>query len=59
MAYYKTCPGCGANLDPGEICDCDKKMSAPAATDNGHGKIIQLKYTTGKRYMSRKDLKNG
>ena len=21
--YYRTCPGCGANLDPGEICeDC-------------------------------------
>lgn len=22
MAYYDTCPGCGANLDPGERCDC-------------------------------------
>lgn len=23
--YYWTCPGCGANLDPGESCeDCDK-----------------------------------
>lgn len=22
--YYKTCPRCGANLDPGEKCDCDK-----------------------------------
>lgn len=22
MAYYKVCPYCGANLDPGEICDC-------------------------------------
>ena len=21
-AYYKTCPHCGANLDPGESCDC-------------------------------------
>lgn len=35
MAYYKTCPECGANLDPGEICDCDKKMSAPTGIDNG------------------------
>lgn len=26
MAYYRTCPECGANLDPGEICaDCAKK----------------------------------
>ncbi len=22
MAYYNTCPHCGANLDPGESCDC-------------------------------------
>lgn len=20
--YYRTCPDCGANLDPGEICTC-------------------------------------
>lgn len=22
MSYYKTCPYCGAHLDPGEACDC-------------------------------------
>lgn len=22
MAYYRTCPYCGSNLDPGERCDC-------------------------------------
>lgn len=22
MSYYCTCPHCGANLDPGEVCDC-------------------------------------
>ncbi len=22
MAFYKTCPLCGVNLDPGEKCDC-------------------------------------
>ena len=22
MSYYKTCPHCGAHLDPGENCDC-------------------------------------
>lgn len=22
MSYYRTCPDCGANLDPGERCDC-------------------------------------
>ena len=25
MAYYETCPRCGANLDPGERCDCQPK----------------------------------
>ena len=23
--YYWTCPYCGANLDPGESCDCRKE----------------------------------
>ena len=22
MSYYRVCPHCGANLDPGESCDC-------------------------------------
>lgn len=25
MAYYKTCPACGSNLDPGEKCECNGK----------------------------------
>ena len=24
MAYFNVCPECGANLDPGEKCDCDR-----------------------------------
>lgn len=33
MSYYRVCPGCGANLDPGEICeDCrENERSARAA----------------------------
>lgn len=23
--YGRTCPDCGANLDPGEKCDCKKE----------------------------------
>lgn len=23
--YYRVCPYCGANLDPGEVCDCPKE----------------------------------
>lgn len=25
MSYYNTCPICGANLDPGERCDCEEE----------------------------------
>lgn len=49
MSYYRTCPHCGANLDPGERCDCtppakskalaslDKK-TAPGVTSTQGGK---------------------
>jgi hypothetical protein len=29
MKEYKTCPDCGANLDPGETCDCKKEKKEP------------------------------
>ena len=25
MSYYHICPHCGATLDPGEKCDCQKE----------------------------------
>ena len=25
MSYYKLCKECGAHLDPGEICDCQRE----------------------------------
>ena len=33
---YWTCPYCGANLDPGEKCDCDE-----ARKDRGEKKMIK------------------
>lgn len=27
MPYYRVCPFCGSNLDPGEICDCKTQDS--------------------------------
>ena len=29
MSYYRTCPDCGAALDPGEHCDCHNEMVIP------------------------------
>ena len=25
MSYYRTCPKCGAALDPGEKCECERE----------------------------------
>lgn len=30
---YNPCPNCGANLDPGEVCDCEKKISNLSTAD--------------------------
>lgn len=32
MAQYKTCPYCGASLDPAERCDCNKEKELPVKT---------------------------
>lgn len=31
MSYYKTCPRCGAHLDPGETCDCKMPITQAVA----------------------------
>lgn len=31
MSYYNTCPHCGANLDPGEACNCIPSLYAALA----------------------------
>ena len=42
MSYYRTCPSCGANLDPGERCDCqNKKEAAQGAANTQDGKEDQ------------------
>lgn len=33
MAYFNTCPICGANLDPGEQCDCQDNKEQPEETE--------------------------
>ncbi len=30
MSYYRVCPYCGANLDPGERCDCRRSRMKTA-----------------------------
>lgn len=35
MRYYKTCPQCGAHLDPGEKCDCTKNTALTTTHEDG------------------------
>lgn len=34
MIYYRTCPSCGAHLDPGEKCDCFESKYARLTPEN-------------------------
>lgn len=33
MSIYRTCPHCGANLDPGETCDCASQAKSQTLTN--------------------------
>lgn len=33
MSFYRPCPHCGANLDPGEKCDCGDAADAVSHHD--------------------------
>lgn len=48
MAYHNTCPNCGANLDPGESCDCQKAESSkkPSPYERTRAAI----YATGNKW---------
>lgn len=39
MSYYKVCPYCGCHLDPGEVCDCEKKEAAASAANTDNGRV--------------------
>ena len=40
MAYYRECPICGASLDPGEKCDCEKETKAPNTNNDNSTEIV-------------------
>lgn len=49
MAYYRTCPYCGSNNDPGEACDCraeTKKEPAPAQRERTQAKDTRTQFTS-------------
>ena len=44
MSYYRTCPECGCNLDPGEICDCKDNPPSFAGKNEVTEKCIAKMY---------------
>lgn len=61
--YYKTCPNCGAHLDPQEPCDCEReqKESRPGVittrTANRKDKCKPI-YSTPLFYRGKRRLSN-
>ena len=45
--YYHTCKFCGANLDPGEKCDCQMNT-----TEKKNAYKRQLAHILNKKYMA-------
>lgn len=41
MPYYKTCPLCGATLDPEERCDCQDKEEAAPVLEHRDGPKVE------------------
>lgn len=53
MSYFKTCPHCGAHLDPGETCDCLDKKKAPASSAKAdEGGVEQITTAVSTSYGS-------
>jgi hypothetical protein len=48
MSKYVTCPDCGANLDPGEQCDCKHNT-----VDNGAASNVFVRTNTEMHSQSR------
>lgn len=48
MSYYRTCPSCGCNLDPGEACDeCRQAESLELDLRAGRERLECLASTQG------------
>jgi len=54
--YFKTCEECGAHLDPGERCDCEKNEKARPGrrTDSKNNSLDYL----SKEYHSKSKIAN-
>lgn len=47
MTYYRTCPKCGAALDPGEKCDCTRGTRSQRKGADGERELAGILRTYG------------
>lgn len=55
--YYKTCPECGAHLDPGEKCDCLKEAKKRAGYLSNNMQTTNNQPTNNKVITSKQERK--
>lgn len=55
MAYYRVCPNCGSNLDPGEQCDCERQ----GATETGWNRARERAAKKRERIIEREGSADG
>ena len=59
---FRTCPFCGAALDPCERCDClDEKDAAASATNTDSGRVemgLQALFSISSLYENEEDCKD-
>lgn len=55
--YYRTCPECGAHLDPGEKCDCLKEAKKKVEYLSNKTQIINNQQITNKAITSIQESK--
>ena len=62
VSYYRTCPICGAYLDPCERCDCqDEKEAAASATNTDSGRVetgLQALLSVSSLHENKEDCKD-
>lgn len=61
MSYYRTCPFCGAHLDPGEVCDCQEENAAVGTRNTSGGGVEQVERTDSASYhtLNRRENQGG
>ena len=55
MKYFRICPYCHANLDPGERCDCRARQEVHAAGTTHRNERQDKGYATERRAAVREE----